>query len=75
MNTNYIKVKDHNELVRDKRNKAILNVDKDELDKYKQDRDYRMKMKKMVEEHDQLIEKVNRLERIINDNFSSKYTH
>jgi hypothetical protein len=50
----FIKVKDRPELVRDKRSNAILNVDTDALNKYKEERDKILNMRRVVEEHDQM---------------------
>ena len=51
---NYIKVKDHPNLVRDSKSNAILNVDIESLNKYKQERDYLLKIKNVVKEHEQM---------------------
>ena len=47
---NYIKVKDHPNLVRDSQSNAILNVDNISLNKYKQERDRLLKINRVVEE-------------------------
>jgi hypothetical protein len=52
--TEYLKVKDHKELVRDPRNKAILNKDAGSLNKYKEERDFRLKLHNIVMEHDHI---------------------
>ena len=51
---NYIKVKDHPNLVRDSQSNAILNVDNIALNKYKQERDRLLKLNRVVEEHEQI---------------------
>lgn len=50
MNENYIKVKDHPNLVRDKRSNAILNIDNSAYNKYKQERDQKLQEKKEYEQ-------------------------
>jgi hypothetical protein len=50
----YIKVKDHKNLVRQKGSKGIVNCDVNELNKYKEEREYKMKLAKVVKEHDDL---------------------
>ena len=50
----YIKVKDHKNLVRQKGSKGIVNCDVNELNKYKEEREYKMKLAKVVKEHDEL---------------------
>lgn len=46
----FIKVKDHPELVRDMRSNAILNTDKDALAKYREEREYKKKVAKVIED-------------------------
>jgi cell fate (sporulation/competence/biofilm development) regulator YlbF (YheA/YmcA/DUF963 family) len=50
----YIKVKDHKNLVRQKGSKGIVNCDVNELNKYKEEREYKMKLAKVVKEHNDL---------------------
>jgi hypothetical protein len=47
-----MKVIDHPDLVREKESKAILNVDVKELNKYRQERNDRIKIKNMADEFD-----------------------
>mgnify|MGYP003119280096 CR=1 FL=1 len=46
----YVKVKDNEDLVRDKNNSAILNVDADALSKYKMRREQERKRNEEIEE-------------------------
>lgn len=46
----YIKVKDHPGLVRDKRSTAILNTSKEDLNKYRIEREEKMKLQQTVED-------------------------
>jgi hypothetical protein len=48
----YLKVINNPDLVRERENNAILNTNNSELDKYKQERDHRLKLKKLVEENE-----------------------
>jgi len=57
----YIKVKDHNNLLRDKSSKGIVNCDVNELNKYKQERDYKMKIARVVQEHDEMKNDLNEI--------------
>ena len=50
----YIKVIDHPDLVRDKESNAILNTDLNALNKYKQERDYQLKLKNLVKDNEQM---------------------
>lgn len=61
----YIKVKDYPNLVRDKKSNAILNTDRDSLNKYKEERDYQAKIKRVVEENDKLKNDVNEIKTLL----------
>ena len=50
----YIKVKDHKNLIRQKGSKGIVNCDNEELNKYKLEREYKMKIARVVQEHDEM---------------------
>jgi hypothetical protein len=65
--TNYIKVIDHPELVRDKESNAILNTDLKALNKYKQERDYQIKLKNLVKDNDQMKIDVNETKKEISE--------
>jgi len=52
--TEILKVKDNKDLVRLKDSKAVLNVNTKELDKYRQDREEKIKLQKLFEDNDQL---------------------
>ena len=48
--TDYLKVKDHPGLVRDKNSNAILNTDQTALNKYREERERLLKVKNAVED-------------------------
>ena len=48
MNKNFLRVQDHPDLVREKNSKAILNNSESELNKYKQIRDEKLKLKTLM---------------------------
>jgi len=48
--SDYVKVKDNDDLVRDKNNSAILNVDMDALSKYKMRREQERKRNEEIDE-------------------------
>jgi len=52
-------VKDSPGLVRDTQSKAILNTDNSALNKYKQERDFKIKLAQVVADNDQLKSDVN----------------
>jgi predicted transcriptional regulator len=51
---NHLKVIDHKDLVRDSNNKAILTNDSSALNKYREEREYKLRLAKVVEEHDKV---------------------
>jgi len=52
--SDFIKVKDNKDLVRHKQSGAVLNTNLKELDKYKQERDEKLRLKKLVDETEQI---------------------
>jgi len=50
----FIKVKERPDLVREKNSKAILNTDVSALNKYKEEREFKLKLVKIVNEHESL---------------------
>lgn len=63
--TEIFKVKDNKDLVRLKESKAILNVNSNELDKYKQDRDEKMKLKNFIEESAQMKNDIDEIKSLL----------
>lgn len=57
----YIKVQDHKNLLRQKGSKGIVNCDVDELNKYKQEREYKIKIARVVQEHDEMKNDLNEI--------------
>lgn len=49
-----IKVKDSKDLVRHKQSSAILNTNLKELDKYRQERDEKLKIKKLLDDNERM---------------------
>jgi hypothetical protein len=50
----HLKVKDNKDLVRQRQSNAILNTNLKELNKYKEERDEKMKLKKLAEESEHM---------------------
>jgi len=50
MNPDYIKVVDNNNLVRDRKSNAIINVDNDSFIKYREERERLLKNQKTIED-------------------------
>jgi len=58
---NYIKVQDHKNLLREKNSKGVVNCDLDELNKYKLEREYKSKIARVVQEHDEMKNDLNEI--------------
>jgi len=54
----YLKVRDHKDLIRDKNSKAILTKDTETLNKYKEERALRLKLASIAEDYDGLKSEV-----------------
>jgi hypothetical protein len=52
--SDFLKVKEHPDLIRHRQSNAILNTNAKELNKYKQEREEKMKLKKLFEENEQM---------------------
>ena len=63
--TEILKVKDNKDLVRLKDSKAILNVNSNELDKYKQDREGKMKLKNFIEESERMKNDIDEIKSLL----------
>jgi DNA-binding transcriptional regulator YhcF (GntR family) len=57
----YYKVTDRKDLIRQKTSKGVVNCDSNELNKYKLEREYKMKVAKVVEEHDAMKNDLNEI--------------
>jgi hypothetical protein len=62
---NHLKVIDHKDLVRDPNNKAILTNDSSALNKYREEREYKLRLAKVVEEHDEVKRDVAEIKQMI----------
>lgn len=62
----YLKVKDRPDLIRDMNSKAILNKDLNALNKYREERDFKMKLANVVEEHNDLKKDVSEIKDLLN---------
>lgn len=60
-----LKVIDHPGLVRDKKSKAILNIDHRSLSAYKTKRDYEQKLKKVADEFDGVKDDLNEIKTLL----------
>lgn len=60
-----LKVKDRQDLVRESNSNAILNVDKQSLNKYKEEREFKLKMQKTTQDIDQLKVDIQEIKQLI----------
>jgi hypothetical protein len=65
--TDYLKVKDHPNLVRDKKSNAILNTDQTALNKYKEERERLLKIKNAVDDTEMLKKDMAQTKQDINE--------
>jgi hypothetical protein len=65
MNDNYIKVKDHPNLVRDKNSSAVLNTNRKDLDKYREEREQRLKMNRNIQKIDNLEKDISEIKSLL----------
>jgi hypothetical protein len=54
MDKKYYGVHDHPDLIRDPDSKAVLARDNEQLNKYKEEREFKLKLARVVEEHDRV---------------------
>jgi hypothetical protein len=60
-----LKVTDHPELIKDSETKAILNVDSNSLNKYKEERDFKIKLARVVQEHEVIKSDLNEIKSLL----------
>jgi predicted transcriptional regulator len=63
--SDYIKVIEHKDLIRDSNSKAILTKDSDSLNKYKEDRELKRKLMEVAQNYDTLKNDVNDIKTMI----------
>jgi hypothetical protein len=61
----FLKVRNHANLVRDTKSNAILNIDLNSLDKYKEDRAEKLKILRVVEENQSLKEELDQIKAML----------
>jgi hypothetical protein len=61
----YLKVTDEPNLVRDTKSKAILNVNNDALNKYKQERERLVQMQKVILEHEEIKKDISEIKQLL----------
>lgn len=63
--TEILKVRDNKDLVRLKESKAVLNVNSKELDKYKQEREEKLKLKNILEQNQQMRNDIDEIKSLL----------
>lgn len=71
-NNNYLKVRENSDLVRDKDSKAILNINDKALNKYKEEREQRIKTNRMIEEFDSVKNDMNEIKTLLQELLGQK---
>lgn len=60
-----LKVKGNSDLVRQKNSNAILNMNVKDLNKYREDRDEKMKLKRLVDESEQMKNDIDEIKNLL----------
>ncbi len=60
-----LKVKGNSDLVRHKNSNAILNMNVKDLNKYREDRDEKMKLKRLVDESEQMKSDIDEIKNLL----------
>lgn len=63
--SDFLKVKDNQDLVREKRSNAILNTNAKELNKYKQDREEKLKLKNLFDENEKMKNDIDEIKSLL----------
>jgi len=63
--TDFLKVKDNKDLVRHVHSSAVLNTNAKELNKYREEREQKLKLKKLIEENQQLKDDVEEIKALL----------
>jgi hypothetical protein len=63
--TEILKVRDNKDLVRLKDSKAVVNVNLKELDKYKQEREEKLKLKNILEQNQQMRNDIDEIKSLL----------
>jgi uncharacterized HAD superfamily protein len=50
----FLKVKDNKDLIRHKHSSAVLNINQNELNKYREEREHKIKLNKLLDENENI---------------------
>jgi hypothetical protein len=65
MKNTYIRVKDRTDLVRDKNSKAILNTNLNELNKYREEREFKMNLNRVIKENEEIKSEISEIKTLL----------
>lgn len=65
--SDYLKVKDHPDLVRDTKSNAILNTDVSALNKYKEEREFKLRLARVIQEHDEVKKDISDIKSMLSE--------
>jgi hypothetical protein len=65
MAENYLKVIDNKKLLRHANSRGIVNIDNDELKKYREERDRAKKLNNIIEEQDKINQELNDIKSLL----------
>jgi|APCry1669192010_1035390.scaffolds.fasta_scaffold35714_2 ABC-type dipeptide/oligopeptide/nickel transport system ATPase subunit len=63
----YVKVIDHKNLRRQRNSKGVVNIDNEELNKYKVEREYKNKISIVVQEHDKMKNDIEEIKNLLKE--------
>lgn len=66
MKSDFLKVKDNPDLVRERSSKAVLNTNQAELNKYKQLRDEKLKLKSLLDDQEKMKTDLKEIKEMLN---------
>ena len=65
MKNTYIRVKDRTDVVRDKNSKAILNTNLNELNKYREEREFKMNLNRVIKENEEIKSEISEIKTLL----------
>lgn len=65
MKAKFLKVKDNPDLIRERSSKAVLNTNGSELNKYRQLRDEKIKLKSLVDDYEQMKSDIDEIKSLL----------
>jgi hypothetical protein len=63
----YYKIKDHEDLIKSRESKAVLNVDRKSLDKYREEREKLTRLANIIEENKRLDQEITQIKQNLDE--------